>query len=149
MRFLVAFDGSEEAEDALAYAIDIASAMGGSITVAYAVDPDIYEVGGSQPISGFSDADRRLFTESIEAAEDRGLDILEDAERLADDLEYAVETELLYGDPVEEITDYAEDGGFDGVFVGHRSRSERVGRLLGSVAKSIVERATVPVTVVR
>lgn len=149
MRYLVAFDGSREAENALAYATDIADAMEGSITVAYAVDPDVYDAGGSQPISDLSDADQRLFTENIEDAEERGLERLEEGKALAAEFGYDVETELLYGDPVEEITDYAESEGFDGVFVGHRGRSEHVERLLGSVSEGIVERATVPVTVVR
>jgi len=39
--------------------------------------------------------------------------------------------------------------GVDPIYLGHRGRLERVKRVLGSVAKMIVERATVPVTVVR
>lgn len=149
MKLLVAVDGSEEADSALAYATDIADAMEGSITAAYAVDPSIYEQGGSQPIAGLSDADERLLLESIKDAEDRALDILDDTEALAEELGHDIETELLYGDPVTRITDYAEKEGFETIFVGHRGRSERTDLMLGSVAKDIVERATVPVTVVR
>jgi nucleotide-binding universal stress UspA family protein len=149
MELLVAVDGSREAEEALAYATDIADAMDGSITLAYAVDPDVYEVRGSEPIENPSDADRRLLIESVEDAENRGLKILDEAMDLAEELGQNVETELLYGDPVVEISDYAEEADFDAIFVGHRGRSEHTDRLLGSVAKEIVERATVPVTVVR
>ncbi len=149
MKFLVATDGSEEADEALAFATDISDAMEGSITVVHAVDPTVYEERGSEPISGLSDADRRLVIENIEDAEDRGLDILAEAAQFAEDLGQEVETELLYGDPVSEITDYAEEKGFDAIFVGHRGRSEHTERLLGSVAKEVVERATIPVTVIR
>lgn len=149
MKFIVAVDGSEEGEAALAYATDVADAVDGSITVVYAVDPDIYEEGGSEPVEGITDAQDRLIIQSVEDAEERGLDILDDAASFAHELGHSVETELLYGDPVREITDYAEDGGFDGIFIGHRGLSERVERVLGSVAKGVVERATVPVTVVR
>lgn len=149
MKFLVAVDGSQESEDALAYATDIADAMEGSITAVYAVDPSVYEKGGSEPISSLSDADQRLLIQSVKDAEERGLDILDDAARLAKDLGHEVETELLYGDPVKEITDYADETGFDAIFVGHRGRSEWTDRMLGSTAKAIIERATVPVTVVR
>lgn len=148
MKFLVATDGSEEADEALAYATDISDAMGGSITVVHAVDPTVYEEGGSEPISGISNADRRLIIENIEDAEDQGLDILDEATTFAEDLGHKVDTELLYGDPVSEITDYAAEKNFDTIFVGHRGRSEHTERLLGSVAKEIVERATIPVTVV-
>lgn len=149
MNFLVALDGSQQAMDALAYATDVADAMDGSITAVHAVDPDVYEEGGSEPISGLSDAERRIIVRSVEDAEERGLTILGEATDLAEELGYEVETALLYGDPVKEITDYAEEKGVDTIFVGHRGRSEHTDLMLGSVAKSIVERATVPVTVVR
>lgn len=149
MKLLVAVDGSNEADDALAYATDIADAMDGSIFVVYAVDPDVYEERRSEPITTLSDADQRLVLESVESAESRGMVVLDDAESFAADLGHDVQTELLYGDPVTEVTDYAEQADFDTIFVGHHGRSERTEKMLGSVAKAIVERATVPVTVVR
>ncbi|MEF8787001.1 MAG: universal stress protein [Haloarculaceae archaeon] len=149
MKLLVAVDGSQEADDALAYATDIADAMEGSITAVYAVDPNIYEQESNEPIAGLADADERLLLESIEDAEDRALDILDDVMSRAEELGHDIETELLYGDPVTRITSYAEKEDFETIFVGHRGRSKRTDDMLGSVAKDIVERATVPVTVVR
>lgn len=149
MKLLVAVDGSQESKHALEYATDIADATGGSITAVHAVDPDVYEEGGSEPISGLSDADQRLLIRSVADAEERGLDILDDAARMAEAFGVELATELLYGDPVREITDYAEEAGFDTIYVGHRGRSERTDLMIGSVAKTLVERATVPVTVVR
>ena len=149
MNFLVATDGSPEADDALAYATDISDAMGGTITVVHAVDPAVYDTGRSEPIAGLGDADRSLIIENVEDAENRGLEILEDAADLAAELGHEVETELVYGDPVPAITDYANERGFDALFVGHRGRSARADMMLGSVATAIVERATLPVTVVR
>ncbi|WP_254532879.1 universal stress protein [Natrinema gelatinilyticum] len=145
MKFLVAVDGSDEAENALQYASDIAAAVGGSITVVHAVNPAAYDEGGNEPVSTLSEAEQRLIIENIEDAEQRGSNVLDDAFEIVDD----VEGELLYGDPVTEIADFAEAEGFDGIYVGHRGRTGRAELLLGSVAKSIVERATVPVTVVR
>jgi len=149
MKALVAVDGSEASENALAYATDIVDAMDGSITVVHAVDPTAHDEGGSEPTASLWDEDQRLIVESVEDAEQRGIDITEDAAALAADLGHDVEVELLYGNPVRELSNYAEAETFDTIFVGHRGRSERAGLLLGSVAKSLVERATVPVTVVR
>lgn len=149
MELLVATDGSQVAEKAIAYATDIADAMAGSITVVYAVDPNVYEVQASDPIADRTDADDRLLRESVEEAEGRGLEILDDARDFAIDLGQDIDAELLYGNPVVEISDYAEEAGFDTIVVGHKGRSVHTDRLLGSVAKEIVERATVPVTVVR
>lgn len=149
MNLLVGADGSDESETALAFATDLLDAVEGSITLVHAVEPDIQNTDGTRPLEGLADADRRLIRESVEDAEDRGLPILEDAAAVAEGLGHDVDTELLYGDPVNELTDYAEDGSFDLIVVGHRGHSERTELMLGSVAKDIVERATVPVTVVR
>ncbi|WP_254763709.1 universal stress protein [Natrinema marinum] len=149
MKLLVAVDGSEEAANALEYATDIADAFEGSITIVYVVDPAVYDEGGRGPVSTLTDAEQRLILESIEAAERRGGDVLEEATERAKTFGHDVEDELLYGDPAAEIPDYATAEGFDAIYVGHRGRSERAERLLGSVAKEVVERATVPVTVVR
>ncbi len=43
MDLLVAVDGSQEAESALAYATDIADAMDGSITAVHDVDPTEFD----------------------------------------------------------------------------------------------------------
>jgi nucleotide-binding universal stress UspA family protein len=149
MKILVAVDGSGESNAALAHAIDIADATDGSVTAAYAVDPSVYDLGGADPVSGLPDADHRLIVESVADAESRGLDLLDDAADFAADRGRTVETELLYGDPVRAITAFAEDEGFDAIYVGHRGRSERTERLVGSVAKGIVERTSLTVTVVR
>ena len=111
MRCLVAIDGSDAARNALDHAADIAAAMDGSITVVHSVDPTVFEAGGSEPITGLGDADQRLTIESIDDAEDRGLDLLESAERHVSDRDVDLETELLYGDPVASVADYAD--GFD------------------------------------
>lgn len=149
MKFIVAMDGSDEGEAALAYATDMADGVNGSITVVHSVDPDIYEEGGSDPIEGISDARHRLIAQSVAEAEERGFDILDGDADSAAELGHSVDRDLLYGDPVREITNYAEDGGHDGIFIGHRGLSTRAERVLGSVAKGVVERAGVPVTVVR
>lgn len=149
MHLLVAVDGSSESHDALRRAIRVAEATGGSITVVHAVDPDVYELGGMEPISGLPDAENRILVESVEDAEDRGADVLAEAVDLATANGVAVDSELLYGPPVDRIVAYAGDHDVDGIYVGHRGMSARLEGLLGSVAKSLAERATVPVTIVR
>ena len=151
MNVLVAVDESNEAKHALAYATEIVAAVDGSITVVHVVDPVVYDEGGAEPITTLADAEQRLILENIEETERRGLDVLENAVEFGEerDVDVDIEGELLYGDPVTEIADYAESEGIDAIYVGHRGRSERAELMLGSVAKAIVERATVPVTVVR
>lgn len=149
MDFIVAVDGSAEARQALAYATDVADGTGGTLTAVHVVAPTLFDTGGRDPAGSFSETDRRLVLESVEDAEDRGIEHLEEAAAFAEELGCDIETELLYGDPVVELTDYAADREVDGIVLGHRGLSERAETMVGSVAKAVVERATVPVTVVR
>ncbi|AFZ71955.1 universal stress protein [Natronobacterium gregoryi] len=149
MNLLVAIDGSNESTEALDYAIDIADAMDGSITVAHAVNPTVFDEGGTEPLASLSDADQRLIVEGVADAEQRALGVLEEAVEFATGHGHDVESELLYGDPATEIAEYADEEEVDAIFVGHRGRTERVELMVGSVAKALVERAPVPVTVVR
>ena len=59
-----------------------------------------------------------------------------------------VKTEVLAGNPSDEIAEYAEKTGCDLIIMGHsRSGLERV--LLGSVAHRVVKLSPVPVMIVR
>ena len=149
MRFVVAVDGSDAADRALDHAVEMTLAVDGELTVVYSVDPDVYDTGGPDPQGDRSEAERRLIVEDVEDAEARGEEVVEDAADRATEAGLDVETELLYGAPVETVASFATTEGYDGVFVGHRGLSEREERVLGSVAKGLVERASVPVTVVR
>ena len=148
MELLVAVDGSEESNRALAYATNIANATDGSITLIHAIEPDIYDTGGGEPVAE-SDRRDRLIIDSFDAAEEEGQEILDEAIEFAAERGQTVSGELRYGQPARIITDYAEEGAFETLYVGHRGRSERTIEFLGSVARDVVEHATVPVTVVR
>ena len=148
MELLVAIDGSEESNRALAYATDIANATGGSITLIHAIEPDIYDAGGGEPISESNRRDR-LIIDSLDDAEEKGQTILEEATEFAANRGQNASGELLYGQPAKMIPEYAEEGEFETLYVGHRGRSERTIEFLGSVARNVVERTAIPVTVVR
>lgn len=147
MRYLVAADGSEQSDAALRHALALTS-DDDEVAVAHAVNPDVYSRGGSEPLSDLDDASERLLIETVEDAERRGQDILEDAVELAAASGVDVRTELLYGDPLEVIHDHAVRQGYDHLVLGHRGLSERAEAVAGSVAKGIVSRASLPVTVV-
>jgi nucleotide-binding universal stress UspA family protein len=149
MKFLVAVDGSEASDAALDHAIEIVSLLDGSLTVVHAVEPNVEVQGGSGSIDGFAEANDRIVEEPIEDAEARGERVLEEAASLVRESDVPVETDLLYGDPLETVPEYAEKNGYAGIFVGHRGLSDRYEEMVGSVAKGLIERASVPVTVVR
>ncbi len=149
MNFAVAVDGSDPAEAALDHALDVAEGLDASLTALYVVNPKVYQERGSDPITDRSDAEDRLVVEDVDDAERRGTDVLEAAAARGADRDVEVRTELRHGDPVETLATYAEEADLDGLFVGHRGLSADRERVLGSVAKGVVDRSSVPVTVVQ
>ncbi len=152
MDYLVAVDGSESSMDAIEHAVSLITQTGGSLLIVHAVEArvlvDDAESVGVAPTN--TEVGERIYTEDITDAESRGKSVLADAEEKIDvDDDIDIETTLLYGDPVECISSHATEVAVDGIIVGHRSLSGRVEGLVGSVAKGLVERASVPVTVVK
>lgn len=148
MKLLVGVDGSTESMAALDYAIDLVDAFDGSITIMHVVSPTVTDLGGDEPIS-FADVSDRLIREGLEDAEQRGERVLETASEMLQERGVSGATSLAYGDPATTIVDAATAGGFSGIVIGHRGRSGRAAVLVGSVAKTVVERAVTPVTIVR
>ncbi len=149
MRLLVAVDGSEPSDAALEHALALAAATGGSVTAVHAVDPAVHASAGGDPGGGPDERADRFVLEGEAEAEERAQRLLDEAADAAAADGLSIETEIVHGDPRAVIPDLAATEGYDGVVVGHRGLSERRERVLGSVAKSFVERSTVPVTVVR
>ena len=148
MTFLIAVDGSDASDNALAHATDLAAKLETDLLVVHAVEPAVVDLGGDEP-TGFDDTAGRLVAEAIEDAEDAAEAVLEEAVDYATAAGVTAETEVLYGPPVQSIADVTARSGVTGLFVGHRGLSERYEGLVGSVAKGLVERSQVPVTVVR
>ncbi|WP_160135541.1 universal stress protein [Halococcus salsus] len=74
-----------------------------------------------------------LFTAASDLASESGRDLT---------------TTLIEGRPAEAIVEHAENHSFDAIVMGSRGRSGVSRVLLGSVAGSVVENSSVPVTVV-
>jgi nucleotide-binding universal stress UspA family protein len=147
MKFVVALDGSEPARRALEHAIALTRATGGSLVVVNSVVQDV-AVAGEDPMASLSDAEERIVAEGPDRAEERGQRVVDDAVERAREAGVDVTGELVFGDPVETVPDFAAEAGADGIVVGHRGLSERAESLVGSVARGITEASSLPVTVV-
>ena len=141
MRYLVATDGSREGDSAVEYASRQAAAFDATLAIVHVLTPDTRLVEGELVLAGGSKA-VELGERTLEGARRLAVDAVE-----TDDPD--VETELLSGRPAEAITDHAREVDADAIYVGHRGLSEEREQVVGSVAKSVLDKATVPVTVIR
>lgn len=82
-------------------------------------------------------------------AEARAEDVFSRAEDLAEEFDHRVETVLEFGEPDDVIVEYVDDDAIDRVIMGSHCRTGAERFLLGSVAETVVRRASVPVMVVR
>ena len=141
MEYLVAVDGSDGSRAAVDHAKRVARRSGGSVTLVHAVDP------GSYANAHAPAADDRHH--SVDDAARHGRELL--AEFAADLRAEGVSvgaTHLRFGEPATVLTDLATADDVAEVVVGHRGLPAQSGRVLGSVAKDVIDDAPVPVTVV-
>ncbi|WP_280585345.1 universal stress protein [Halorubrum sp. Boch-26] len=141
MSYLVATDGSAESDEAVRYAARQAVAFYETLEIVHVLTPDSELVDGTIVLPGEA------------AAVDAGESVLANARTIAEeavgDEPIDVKTQLLTGRPADAIADYADEADIDAIYVGHRGLSEEREQVVGSVAKSVVDKADVPVTVIR
>lgn len=136
-RVLVPTDGSEMADRALEYALDVHGDA--DITV-------LFVAGEPSPMMW--KALSVAMEEGIgEAAQDHADEIFEDAREMAAEYDVELDTTVAMGSPAQQIVEHAED--FDAVVIGSHSGDLQSRLFVGNVAERVFKRSPVPVTVVR
>jgi nucleotide-binding universal stress UspA family protein len=137
---LLATDGSEPSERALAFAIDLARGTGATLEI-LSVRPERVQRGISSntPVLDVDERDELDSPEHIagaaaEKARFSGVD---------------ANAHAAHGDVVGCIADATRSVGAELLVVGSRGRGSVSGAMLGSVSQALVRRSPVPVTVVR
>ncbi len=145
-KILVGWDGSDQARNALLYAIHQAKEKNlETITAVYIVE-EIPTGLGLDLEDDVSLYDYEIF----EKLESRGKELLKEAESIGEEKGIEINTDIKYGyNPAVEIVKYAEENEIDHIIVGSHGRSGISRILLGSVAEEIVEKAHCIVTIVR
>lgn len=139
-RVLVPIDGSEQAWTALEYVLR--ERPEDDIVVLHVINPmeGVYatDAMGGDYWEGWYDN-----------AQGRTDNLFEEARDLADEAGVEIQTAEETGQPSKTIVEYAEENGVDHIVIGSHGRSGVSRILLGSVAESVIRRASVPVTIVR
>jgi nucleotide-binding universal stress UspA family protein len=138
-KILIATDGSPSAREAVAFGLELAAQQSAEAVVVHVV-PAVDIV----PTSGFGMMSALPHPLS---ADDRVA--LEEASTLAAEQGISARTELLTGNPVDEIVAYADSIDADLIVVGSRGHGAVASALLGSVSQGVLHEARRPVLVFR
>lgn len=140
MTFLVATDGSKVSDTAVDYATRQASALETPLDIVHVLTPETELVDGKLVVPGEREA-MEYGQQTLKQAAQRAVD--------AGGSDIEITTELLAGRPAEAIADHANSTDVRAIYVGHRGLSTARERAVGSVAKAVVDKATVPVTIIK
>jgi nucleotide-binding universal stress UspA family protein len=132
-QIVVGYDGSDDAQAALALALDTARALGDDVVVAF---------GYRDPLVGGENADL------IQAIEEHARSRLADAAARARAAGVEVEQIVVAEAPAHALADLAEQRSARLIVVGTRGESPLRGALLGSTPHKLLQVARTPVLVV-
>ncbi len=139
-QILIATDGSETANEAADFGIEMIGCSGAKIYAVYVIDTTPYR---SVPL------DQIWSKETLEDFEKEGQEATAYIEKIGKAAGAEVETRVLKGNPAEKTLTFAEDNNLDMIIVGSLGKSGYERLLMGSVSEKIIRHAKVPVLVVR
>lgn len=131
---VLALDGSESSDRALAYAATLAKEQGSNVRVVHVVEIAVGRGGGPMPVN----------EDEIKAKVERQVKDLTDTGVTTELETHSVRT----GGPAHVIADVAREVGADLIIAGTRGHTAFAGMLLGSVTQRLLHLAHCPVLVV-
>lgn len=132
---IVPTDGSSQSDAAVDHAVELARHHGSEIHVLYVADSnrDSLTTQGGEVVDALEQEGDQIVSEAVDRA-GAGTDI---------------DGDVLTGDPVETILDYADSVGADLVVMGTAGRRGLDRYLLGSTTERVVRLSSVPVLTLR
>ena len=139
-KILIATDGSENAEKAVSYGINIAQATGAEVYALYVVSTE--HAGTARTVMGWAGAFETYLANQGGAA-------IGYVENLGKEAGVKVEPMYLKGVPAEKIIEYAEESNIDLIVMGTQGLTGVQRFLIGSVAENVLRHSKVPVMIVK
>ena len=139
-KILIATDGSETAEKAADFGVQIAGLSGAKVYAVYVIDTTPYY---SIPL------DQIWSKEVYEQLEQMGNEITSNVEKTAKAAGLEAESIVLKGDPAQRIVNFAEEQNVDMIVVGSHGIGGFERLVIGSVSEKVVRHAKIPVLVFR
>jgi nucleotide-binding universal stress UspA family protein len=145
-KILVPLDGSELAECALPHAEEIASKCGADIILVSVTE----RVQGYRPVEEYSNSlGIKLVPEAAGKLEKQGQKYLDRVAKGLESKGIKVQTEMLMGNPAEELTIYTKTENCDLVIMASHGRSGPSRWAHGSVAEKVFLSSYIPILMVR
>lgn len=133
---LVGYDGSESAQRAFSFAMELAQAT----------DAEVHVVSVLQITEAGSDASVLMMTDDVSEVE---AGLKKELDTLAGDDQNRYDIRVIYGSPGDVLLAQIEEQNIDHLVVGHTDRGSLLRWLLGSVSDDVIAHASIPVTVIR
>jgi nucleotide-binding universal stress UspA family protein len=133
---LVGYDGSPTSQRAVHFAVELARAVGGRVRVVSVV----------QVTEGSADTCALMMTDQ---GAKRCSELLDELKQLVPEGAELIDAQVVRGSPGDVLLEQVRSHNVDHVVIGHTGRGALARWLLGSVSGDVLERAHVPVTVVR
>lgn len=140
-KIAVGYDGSDSAGGALDFAITLAKASGAELVIAHVLEWSPYSFLTPTEI----EERHKRRTEELERAETA---VIKPVMGKLEDEGVTAKCVLKYGHIAETLNMIATDEGVDQIVIGRNGHSQLSSRLFGSVAGSLAQAASVPVTIV-
>ena len=137
---LIPIDGSEYADKAFRYALNLAEKYKSKVTLIYVVQ---------RPVFAYTEYEAQAVLESIKGLEEEGKEILKRGKKIAEGFNIETTSKMLKGDPSEEILRLIDEERIDLIVIGSRGLSRVKAFFLGSVSDKVSHHATCPVLIVR
>ena len=145
-KILVALDGSEHANHALNYALDLAEKYFAQILLLTVFHPVYLPI--SDELDYISPRVTGQYLDALKVYHEKVLsEGLKRANELKPDLN--ISTMLTEGRPADEIVKKAKEGNFDIIVIGSRGLGGVTQLLLGSVSDKVADHAPCPVLIIR
>lgn len=139
-RILIATDGSENAERAASYGINIAKAIGAEVHALYVISTK--HAVTTRTVMGWSEAFEEYLADEGEVA-------VENVRKLGEQVGVKVKPAYSKGIPADKILEYADENNIDLIVMGTHGLTGIKKFLIGSVAENVVRHSKVPVMVIR
>lgn len=144
-KILITTDGSEKAEKAAPYAIELAKAFDATLQAIYVVDTDAvsYPLGAEQ-----TDRIRMGRFEEMTDVHKRAAAAIDRIREYTNEAGMEIEPVIEVGNPVDVIVRFAEDENVDVIVAASQGRVGVKRVLMGSVTERVTRSTTIPVLVV-